>query len=270
MSSSSSSSSSSFSGAVLELAESLNVNCPQRETEERVVRPGYAAIIGCESDAHHNVVQRLRLTPDEVVPTVLEVRAIFAARGRREITWEVGDNATPSDLGERLINLGMKPFVPHDLSVGMVLTRPLAVSGSSITVRRVETFEEFARAAWIFRRGFGSDDAREEDPEIAKRWVEHRSVTTFERYLAFDRTEAIAAADALFLPDGVIMCGGATLASARSKGAYRALIAARWEEGRRRGTPTLITQAGPMSRPILKRLGFEEVVQIRVYLDQLA
>lgn len=66
------------------------------------------------------------------------------------------------------------------------------------------------------------------------------------------------------------MCGGATIAAARSRGAYRALIAARWEEGRRRGTPTLITQAGAMSRPILERLGFEEVVQIRIFLDELA
>jgi hypothetical protein len=256
--------------AVLELAENLNVNCPQRAGEERVVRPGFAAIIGAEADAHHNVVQRLRLAPDEVAATVAEVRAIYAAHGRREVTWEVGDHAEPKDLGDRLIALGMKLFVPHDLSVGMVLSRPLEVGAGSITVRRVATFEEFARAAWIFRRGFGNDDAPEEDPEIAKRWAEHTSVSTFERYLAFDGTEAIAAADALFLPDGVIMCGGATLASARSRGAYRALIAARWEEGRRRGTPTLITQAGPMSRPILKRLGFEEVVQVRVYLDQIA
>ena len=256
--------------AVLDLAESLNINCPARPCEERVVRPGYAAIIGAETDAHHNVVQRLRLAPDEVTATVAEVRALFAARGRHEITWEVGDHAEPSDLAERLIALGMKPFEPHELSVGMVLTRPLDPGAEPITVRRVETFEEFARGAWIFRRGFGSDDAPEEDPEVAKRWVEHRSVDVFERYLAFDGTEAIAAADALFLPAGVVMCGGATLASARSKGAYRALIAARWEEGRRRGTPTLITQAGAMSRPILKRLGFEEVVQIRIFLDQLA
>ncbi len=256
--------------AVLDLAESLNINCPQRPGEERFVRPGYAALIGTQTDAHHNVVQRLRLAPDEVAATVAEVRAIYASRGRHEVTWEVGDHAEPKDLGARLIALGMKLFEPHDLSVGMVLSRPLEAGAASITVRRVETFEEFAQAAWIFRRGFGNDDAPEEDPEIAKRWVEHKSVSIFERYLAFDGTEAIAAADALFLPAGVIMCGGATLASARSKGAYRALIAARWEEGRRRGTPTLITQAGPMSRPILKRLGFEEVVQIRIYLDQLA
>jgi hypothetical protein len=256
--------------AVLELAESLNINCPARRGEERVVRPGYAAIIGAETDAHHNVVQRLRLAPDEVRETVAEVRAIFAAKGRREITWEVGDHAEPTDLAERLMSLGMKPFVPNEISVGMVLTRPLAAVDTTITVRRVETFEEFARAAWIFRRGFGSDDAPEADPEIAKRWEEHRGVAVFERYLAFDGSEAVAAADALFLEAGVIMCGGSTLASSRSKGAYRALVAARWEEGRRRGTPTLITQAGAMSRPILNRLGFEEVCQIRIFLDQLA
>ncbi len=256
--------------AALELAESLNINCPQRAGEERVVRPGYAAIIGAEADAHHNVVQRLRLAGDEVEATVAEVRAIFAAKGRRRITWEVGDNAEPKDLAERLIALGMRPFLPDDRSVGMVLTRPLVSTDTGVTVRRVETFEEFARGAWIFRRGFGSDDAPEADPEIALRWTEHRSVAAVERYLAFDGNEAIAVADALFLEAGVIMCGGATVASARSRGAYRALINARWEEGRRRGTPTLITQAGAMSRPILARLGFEEVVQIRILLDELA
>ena len=255
--------------AVLDLAESLNINCPARPGEERVVRPGYAAIIGTEADPHHNVVQRLRLAPEDVIGTVAEVRVIFAAKGRREITWEVGDRAEPKDLAERLMALGMKPFVPHELSVGMVLSVPLDAGDSRITVRRVETFEEFARAAWIFRRGFESDEAPEHDPEVAQRWVEHQSVSDVERYLAFDGTEAIAAADALFLPAGVVMCGGATLASARSRGAYRALIAARWEEGRRRGTPTLITQAGAMSRPILKRLGFEEVVQVRVFLDTI-
>lgn len=257
--------------ATLELTENLNVNCPQRAGEERVVRPGYAAIIGAEADAHHNVVQRLRLAGDEVAATVAEVRAIFAAKGRRQITWEVGDHAEPKDLAERLVALGMTPFLPNDnLSVGMVLTRPLVSMDSAVTVRRVETFEEFARGAWIFRRGFVSDDAPEDDPEIALRWTEHRSVAAFERYLAFDGNEAIAVADALFLEAGVVMCGGATIASARSRGAYRALINARWEEGRRRGTPTLITQAGAMSRPILNRLGFEEVCQIRIFLDELA
>ena len=33
------------------------------------------------------------------------------------------------------------------------------------------------------------------------------------------------------------------------------------------GTPILVTQAGPMSRPILAQLGFREVCEIRILLD---
>ena len=61
--------------------------------------------------------------------------------------------------------------------------------------------------------------------------------------------------------------GGATLPEARGRGAYRALVAARWEDAVARGTPVLVTQAGPMSRPILAQLGFREVCEIRILLD---
>jgi hypothetical protein len=35
-----------------------------------------------------------------------------------------------------------------------------------------------------------------------------------------------------------------------------------------RGTPLLVTQAGPMSRPILHRLGFREVCELWILLDR--
>ena len=44
--------------------------------------------------------------------------------------------------------------------------------------------------------------------------------------------------------------GGATADWARGRGADRAVVCARWD-------------AGPMSRPILQRLGFEQVLQLR-------
>jgi predicted GNAT family N-acyltransferase len=50
-----------------------------------------------------------------------------------------------------------------------------------------------------------------------------------------------------------------TLPSARGRGAYRALIAARWDEAVARGTPALAVQAQETSRPILERCGFEVV-----------
>ena len=57
---------------------------------------------------------------------------------------------------------------------------------------------------------------------------------------------------------------------ARGRGAYRALLRARWDEAVARGTPALITQGGSMSRPILERLGFEAVGHVHMLVDDLA
>ncbi len=45
-------------------------------------------------------------------------------------------------------------------------------------------------------------------------------------------------------------------------------VAARWRESVERGTPVLVTQAGAMSRPILTRVGFHEVCEIRILADR--
>jgi GNAT superfamily N-acetyltransferase len=250
-----------------EIAENLNMNAPRRPGEQCLVTPRYAAIIADDPDPHRNVVQRLRLLPEEVAGTVAEVRALYAARGLQKATWEVSNNATPGDLGERLAALGMEPFQPEPLSVGMVLARPLDHTAGDVVIREVTTLDDYRLSAAIFTEGFGIVVDGSDPEAVARSYERSRTVPGYRRYLAFVGGEPVAAADAVYLDEVVVMCGGATLPRARGKGAYRALIAARWEEGRRRGVPVLVTQAGSMSRPILRRLGFEEVVQIQIYLD---
>ena len=65
------------------------------------------------------------------------------------------------------------------------------------------------------------------------------------------------------------LLGGGTLEAERGNGYYTALVHARWREATQRGTPLLCTQAGKMSGPILERLGFEHVGDIRVLVDRL-
>ena len=61
------------------------------------------------------------------------------------------------------------------------------------------------------------------------------------------------------------------LPRARGRGAYRALLRARWDDAVALGTPALITQGGSMSRPILERLGFERVGEVHMLLlDKLS
>jgi hypothetical protein len=72
-----------------------------------------------------------------------------------------------------------------------------------------------------------------------------------------------------FTERGAVLHAGATRAEARGRGAYRALVAARWGDAAACGTPALVTWAGPMSRPILERLGFREIGTLRILRDAL-
>ena len=61
--------------------------------------------------------------------------------------------------------------------------------------------------------------------------------------------------------------GGSTLPAFRGRGLYRALVARRIRDARERGYPYAVTDAGPMSRPILERLGFEALTSTTPYFS---
>jgi hypothetical protein len=244
---------------LLFLAENSNVHEPLGPSEELLVDERYVIWLGRTRDPGSTVVQRLRLTSENVEPMVADVRALLAVRGRDVSTWEIGNSATPPDLRARLEGLGM---VPDDdpYAVGMVLSEPPEPGPPEITVRRAETPEERRTARSIMHTAFGGGPGDPEDPPPQ---AEHRAT-----YLAYLEDEPVAAASASFVDGGVVLNAGSTLPHARGRGAYRALVAARWDDAVRRGTPALVTQAGRMSRPILQRLGFREVAEIWILRDE--
>jgi hypothetical protein len=65
----------------------------------------------------------------------------------------------------------------------------------------------------------------------------------------------------------VLLLGGGMLEQSRGKGAYKALVLARWEDACRAGTPAPAVHAGQMSRPTLERLGFSRVAEITHLYD---
>jgi hypothetical protein len=79
----------------------------------------------------------------------------------------------------------------------------------------------------------------------------------------------VASGTVTYTAHGAVLNGGSTVPHARGRGAYRALVRARWEAAAGRGTPAVVTQASSMSRPILERLGFRIVGAIRILLDEL-
>ncbi len=256
--------------SILAVAETLNLCLPASPGEERVLDPRWALFINVLPDPQRNVVQRVRLAPDAVEAGVAEVRAIFHAHGRTATTWEVTGSSTPVDLLDRLAALGMVPDEEPEVA-GMVLSKPLPEMATEVTVEAVTDFAGFCTHMTILRRCFGRGAPDPTEAEMAAEFERRQGKEDhLRRYLAFAEGAPIAAADAILLDDAVVLCGGATLPEARGKGAYRALVAARWEEAVRRGTPVLVVQAGAMSRPILERLGFEKVAWIKVMVDRFA
>jgi hypothetical protein len=143
-------------------------------------------------------------------------------------------------------------------------------TGSSwevVEARRVRTLEEAVEAERIACEAFempaGVLEERLEGAAEALAAEGDRSST----FLAFVDGRPVARATSSYTPLGVLLFGGATRAEARGRGAYRALVRARWEDAVTRGTPVLVTQAGAMSQPILRRLGFREVARLAILRD---
>lgn len=206
-----------------------------------------------------NVAQRFRLGPDELDEVRAEIHGILRERGRRGCTWEVGSHATPTDLVEQLLARGLVDDEPNPYATGMVLTEAPAQGVVAVEVRHAKTPEEHLAAAKIAAIAFGGPEPTKADPP-----EDPNNIT----YLAYLDDKPIARASGSFGEHSVSLFGGATLPEARGHGAYRALVAARWDDAVARGTPVLVTQAGKMSRPILASLGFREVCEIRILLDE--
>ncbi|HEX6762200.1 MAG TPA: hypothetical protein VF094_05325 [Gaiellaceae bacterium] len=245
---------------LLELAENANAYTPLGAEDERDVTARYVLWMGRHDEPPWNVAQRFRLAGDEVDDVRAEIHARLRAKGRTACTWEVGTHATPSDLVDRLLARGLVDDATP-LAVGMVLTEPPAAPPADVEVRRATSREDLLAAARIAAVAFGmpepvsvAEQASASDDNLV--------------YVAVADGEPVARATASFSPHGVTLFGGATLPEARGRGAYRALVSARWDDAVRRGTPALVTQASPMSRPILAGLGFREVCEIRILLDE--
>jgi GNAT superfamily N-acetyltransferase len=254
--------SSSISEALREFAEDPPAwgDLDPRSGLERVLTDRYCLLFGGGTFTH---VCRLRLDPDDVGDVLHEVRAEMGRRGAPRARWSVGWSATPSDLVDRLVAHGL---VAEDHAAALVAVDEPPPAPDGVEARRVRDLAEFELGESITARVFR--DASPE-PDAAERFAHERDGHGARHYVAFADGEPAGAAR-MFMQDGdpaAVLVSGAVLAHARGRGAYRALVRARWDDALAAGFPALTVQAGPMSRPILERLGFRCVAEIEVLAD---
>ena len=241
-----------------EVAEYPNSFGPLSPGAERVETERYTLCLGVGST--WNTVQRQRFALDELVDVLEEVRAHLRERGRTQTQWEVGSQA-PEGLVDALLARGLRA---DGDAVALVLTaQPPAPEG--LLARRIETFEEYAAANAVQWEAFESpaSEVAEGQANLEQRY---RDTVNLMHGVWLDG-ELVCAGTATPSEHGLLLYGGATLPRARGRGAYRALVRARWDDAAALGTPALITQGGAMSRPILERLGFERVGEVHMLID---
>jgi len=247
-------------------AEDPHAFLPLDPGTERVFDERYVLSMKPSAALHANVALRLRLEGHDASDVVQEIRARAATRENPAVTWLVGSSATPVDVVTRLVELGGTPHPVDPVLAAMLLVEPPADGPAALVVRKATTRDDFRAARAIELEGLV--DERPDSPEQFERDFRQQCQSGFRaQYLAFEGDAPIATARAIFAERGVSMSGGATRAAFRGRGAYRALVRARWEDAVARGTPALVTHAGRMSRPILERLGFACVAEVVLLVD---
>jgi hypothetical protein len=217
-----------------------------------------------------------RLEESRVHQVVNEVRRFLHEEEQlAQGTWFVPEEAFPPGLGDRLRTLGMRPSDQPGLEprgAAMVAVRAPQPAPTDVVVRRVDTLDDYLAAQLVTADVFEMDDEfRQAFVGRAQRlWEVEHTFGLVATFVALIDGEVVASARAYFGQTAVFLTGGGTRPDARGRGAYRALVRARWDAAAERGTPALTVGAGEMSRPILERLGFTIVGWYDCLLDDLA
>lgn len=215
-------------------------------------------------------VEGIRLDAGTVPAAVARARALARRHGMAEVVWWVGELSRPMGLAGVLAGEGLVPFDEEPLLVTLTIDRaPERPEG--VEVRPVEDLATFRLALEVDWEAWDiPEEARERRRASAEAdWERARAGGIVALHLAYVDGRPAGFSRLVALPAAGVLMGGAVVPWARGRGAYRALVRARWDASVARGVPRLVTSAGAMSRPVLERLGFTRLGEVRLLRDPL-
>lgn len=254
---------------MLELAE-----CPARYEhlapgETLLESDEFVLFLAPGDDARSCLVQRPRFSHAGVLPVVQRARDQMRDHGRRQATWEIMSSVHSLAIVRQLAALGMQPSEPAQATI-MALSSPPPAARPGIQVSAVDTLDDLRAHVSVTHEVFGLlHRLPAELDSIATHGIDKLADRSFVRYLVRVDGVPAGAATAIFTRAGVMLHSGSTLPAFRGRGIYAATVARRWHDAVARGTPRLVTRAGPMSGGVLRRLGFAELGDIHFLVDSL-
>lgn len=185
----------------------------------------------------------------------------FTAR-EGPFSWSAYRHDTPPDLVDRLAAHG---FVPAEEDVVMILDLRAAGDGqeppSEADIRIVPDRDGLQDVITVLEGVYETDFSW-----ILERMGGHLDLSGYlSIYVAYVKGEPACTGWTFFHGGSAFanLHGGATVPRLRGRGLYSAVLSARIEEARERGVQFLVTDASPMSQPILARHGFQVLTHAR-------
>jgi GNAT superfamily N-acetyltransferase len=224
----------------------------------REVAPGVIRLVPREGlEGGGGAVIYSCLTAENADEVIEEQIAYFEAIGC-EFGWKAYDHDTPADLQTRLLSHGFAPGEPEAVVVLDLEEAPEFVwQPVAHDVRRIEQPDGIEAVTAVQTQVW---DEEELPPWVAEHLRQEiiQSGDQLAVYVAYVDGSPASAAWVRFHTPGrfASLWGGSTVPEHRRRGLYRALVAIRAQEARRRGFRFLTVDASPMSRPILETLGF--------------
>jgi hypothetical protein len=211
-------------------------------------------------------VEGIRLRDGEAATAVAETRTLLAGTECTIVSWWLSERSTPARLEAELLEAGLARDPDDYLTDGLLATEPPPPGPPGVEARPIASLDEFVAVRELQEDVFETPAERRRTREQLAAEYGRIEGTLFGAWLDGRLAGSGGASEASC---GLLLWGGVTAPWARGRGAYRALVRARWEDAVARGTPALTVGAGPTSSPILQRLGFRKVVQFRRLEDVL-
>ena len=237
-----------------------------RKPDSRIVdRPDWFQITTASSkQVWANGVHRSKLQAAEAAETAARVLSDYRSRGQR-FRWMVGPSATPANLGDILTAAGLT-FRGSGLGMIAEIDALDLVLNPRVRVEAVTSanLDDYVRATVM-----GWNTPEEVGREIHRDMLVRLQAEESLFFLA--RLDGVpAGAGAVFLHHhSGYLWGSSVLERHRGQGVYRALVAKRLEALRSRHIPLVTIQAKlETAAPICKRIGFEPVCEIAMYVDE--
>jgi GNAT superfamily N-acetyltransferase len=233
-----------------------------RPDSRLIERSGWRQLVTPSANGYLNEVSHCQVAPEDVERAIDEAIASFQAHGLAT-KWYVGPTTQPSDLGERLARRG---FISWDVramgaETGRSLDAPSDVEVVEVSERNLDGYIDTMMKGWST-----DDDQRGLERETYFGELSKRPQTAHFFVARLDGKD-VGTAGLFLRKDYGYLVGGQVLESARGRGAYRALVAARLAFLHARGHGYAVTLAREATAaPLLERLGFETIFRCACYL----